>query len=395
MKAIKLLSLTCILSLAACDPFEMGSQREMILDLPEVPFSYNVSGTSDHLPTLGRVLFYDARLSINNSVSCASCHKQGLAFSDNTAFSRGFENRITPRNSMPIQNIISTVFNLENTLVDFSSDSLKTNTFIPDVGAYLPGVIVSPDFFTQPTKLFWDGRENDLAIMVTRPIMNHIEMGISDLDVLAQKLSSIKEYNTLFNNAFGNEEITKEKIATGLSAFLLSIRSNQSKFDKSVTFAFTNDLTNNNVPNVGHQLTAIEELGRQLFFDKFNCNSCHESNGFADIGLDANPKDMGMSSITGNSTQAGMFKIPSLRNVQLTGPYMHDGRFKTLEEVMEHYSRGIVNSTNLDDRLRENGKAKQMNMTDAEVKAIVSFLTTLTDYEMITDPKLSNPFKVK
>jgi cytochrome c peroxidase len=391
MKAIQLLSIACVLSLTACDPFETANQNEMILDLPQVPFSYNVSGTSDHLPTLGRVLFYDPRLSINNSVACASCHKQGLAFSDDAAFSRGFENRITLRNSMPIQNIISTLFKVDNTVVDPTSDSLVV--FTPEIG-YLPGVPVSPDFFSQPTKLFWDGRENDLAIMVTRPIMNHIEMGISDLDVLAQKLSSIKEYNALFKNAFGNEEITKEKIATGLSAFLLSIRSNQSKFDKSVNFTINNNLTIN-APDVGSQLSAIEELGRQLFFDKFNCNSCHESNGFADIGLDANPKDLGISSINGNSFQAGMFKIPSLRNVQLTGPYMHDGRFKTLEEVLQHYSHGISNSKNLDERLKVNGKAMQMNMTDAEIKAIVSFLTTLTDYEMITDPKLSNPFKVK
>lgn len=394
MKAIKLLSLVCILSLAACDPFEMRNKNEMVLDLPEVPFSYNVSGTSDHLPTLGRVLFYDPRLSINNTVSCASCHKQALAFSDNTAFSRGFENRITPRNSMPIQNIISTLFKADNSVIDpSSSDSLTIDTN-PDIGAYLPGVFVSPDFFAQPTKLFWDGRENDLAIMVTRPIMNHIEMGISDLDVLAQKLSTLKEYNALFTNAFGNQEITKEKIATGLSAFLLSIRSNQSKFDKSVNFTINNSFTNN-IPEAGSQLSAIEELGRQLFFNKFTCNSCHESNGFADIGLDANPKDMGMSGITGISAQAGMFKIPSLRNVELTAPYMHDGRFKTLEEVLQHYSHGIANSTNLDERLRVNGNAKQMNMSDAEVKAIVAFLTTLTDYEMITDPKLSNPFKAQ
>jgi cytochrome c peroxidase len=391
MKAIKLLSLAFILSLAACDPFEIGSKSEMVLDLPEVPFSYNVSGTSDHLPTLGRVLFYDPRLSINNSVSCASCHKQSLAFSDNTAFSRGFENRITPRNSMPIQNIISTLFKVDNTLIEPTSDSVVV--FSPEIG-YLPGAVVSSDFFSQPTKLFWDGRENDLAVMVTRPIMNHIEMGISDLDVLATKLSSIKEYNTLFSNAFGNEEITKEKIATGLSAFLLSIRSNQSKFDKSVNFAINNSF-NGITTNAGIQLSAIEELGRQLFFDKFACNSCHESNGFADIGLDSNPQDLGMSTITGISAQAGMFKIPSLRNVQLTGPYMHDGRFKTLDEVVQHYSHGISNSINLDERLRENGKAKQMNMTDAEVKAIVAFLTTLTDYEMITDPKLSNPFKAQ
>ncbi len=376
----------------SCDPF-YSENREITLELPAEPFSYNVSGLSDHIPTLGRVLFYDPRLSINNTVSCGSCHKQALAFSDNTAFSRGFENRITPRNSMPIQNIISDAFKGESVLIDSSGGTVVIDTIFTDEGiTYLPGVVVPLDFFIQPTKLFWDGRESDLQTMVTRPIMNHIEMGIHDMDVLALKLSTIPEYKQLFNNAFNDEQVSKEKIATALSSFLLSIRSNQSKFDKSVTFQNTSNQAD---PNVNRfLLNAQEELGRRLFFDKFNCNSCHESNGFADIGLDANPKDAGFSAVTGNNNDAGMFKIPSLRNVELTGPYMHDGRFKTLEEVMEHYSHGIKNSPNLDARFKgADGKTKQLNMSPAEIKAIAAFLTTLTDYEMISDPKLSNPFK--
>jgi len=381
-----------VIVVISCDPF-YSENREVALELPAEPFSYNVSGLSDHIPTLGRVLFYDPRLSINNTVSCGSCHKQALAFSDNTAFSRGFENRITPRNSMPIQNIISDVFKGESVLIDSSGGTVVIDTIFTDEGiTYLPGVVVPPDFFVQPTKLFWDGRESDLQTMVTRPIMNHIEMGIHDMDVLALKLSTIPEYKHLFNNAFNDEQVSKEKIATALSSFLLSIRSNQSKFDKSVTFQNTSNQAD---PNVNRfLLNAQEELGRRLFFDKFNCNSCHESNGFADIGLDANPKDAGFSAVTGNNNDAGMFKIPSLRNVELTGPYMHDGRFKTLEEVLEHYSHGIKNSPNLDARFKGvDGKTKQLNMSQAEIKAITAFLTTLTDYEMINDPKLANPFK--
>lgn len=230
--------------------------------------------------------------------------------------------------------------------------------------------------------------------------MNHIEMGIHDMDALAQKLNAIPEYKPLFQNAFGEQTVTAERISQGLSAFLLSIRSNQSKFDRAMMFrnnATTFDIKpsnsfTSNAPIVN--LSAQEELGRQLFFNKFNCNTCHDANGFANIGLDASPKDMGLMETTQAEQHRGQFKIPSLRNVELTGPYMHDGRFKTLEEVIEHYSRGIKNSPNLDNRLKGvDGRPLQMNMSAGEVKAIAAFLTTLTDYQMISDPRFSNPFK--
>jgi cytochrome c peroxidase len=391
---LPLLLATVAMIFFRCDPFEKMNAVETKLELPDTPFSYNVSGTNDHLPTLGRVLFYDPRMSLNNSVSCASCHKQSLAFSDNAKFSRGFENKITTRNSMPIQNIISNTFG-----VNFAPD--KKDTLIVIVpspqGSYMPGVPL-PVVMTEqgpaipPTSLFWDGRESELEVMVTKPIMNHIEMGVHDLETLATKLSAIPEYKTLFAKAFGKEEFTSRNISLGLSAFLLSIRSTQSKFDKSVL-----PIRSSSFINIDHQqLSATEELGRQLFFNKFNCNTCHEANGFADIGLDGVLKDQGMSSVTGNPKDAGKFKIPSLRNVELTRPYMHDGRFKTLEEVIDHYSNGIANSANLDSRLKgADGRAKQMNISALEKKSIVAFLNTLTDREMISDPKLSNPFKAK
>jgi cytochrome c peroxidase len=386
----------------ACEPFE-NRNSEVVLDLPVQPFSYGVSGVSDDVPTLGRVLFYDTRLSLNNSVSCGSCHKQSLAFSDNAALSRGFENRVTERNSMAIQNIISDAFQ-ELILPggDTTNTTDSTIVVIDDGGVigYMPGVPVSPDFVATPTSLFWDGRESNLKLMVTRPIMNHIEMGIHDMEALAQKLNQIPTYNTLFQKAFGESTVTSEGISKGLSAFLLSIRSNQSKFDRAMQFR-TDATTFNirpSVPVAGPivNLSAQEELGRQLFFNTFNCNTCHDANGFADIGLEATPKDEGLMKTTGFSGHKGQFKIPSLRNVELTGPYMHDGRFKTLEEVIQHYSRGIKNSPNLDNRLKGlDGRPVQMNMTASEVKAIAAFLTTLTDYQMISDPRFSNPFKVK
>ncbi|MBN8576323.1 MAG: c-type cytochrome [Cytophagales bacterium] len=406
MKKLPFLAFALAVVVIACDPFE-HSNRTLTLELPEQPFNYSVAGVSDDLPTLGRVLFYDGRLSLNNSISCGSCHKQALAFADNAALSRGFENRVTPRNSMPIQNIISDAFQtffLPGVPSDSTaSDDPDPGTVIetdPGAAGYLPGVTPPAEFFTTPTSLFWDGRESNLKLMVTRPIMNHIEMGIHDMEALAQKLSQLPMYKPLFEKAFGDAEITSERISAGLSAFLMSIRSNQSKFDQAmvartdaITFESkpTNSLTVN-TPLIS--LTAQEELGRQLFFNKFNCNSCHELNGFADIGLDAVAKDDGLMATTHIEQHRGQFKIPSLRNVQVTGPYMHDGRFKTLEEVLEHYSRGIKNSANLDSRLKDNaGRPMQMNMTPAEIKAIVAFLGTLTDYQMISDPKFSNPFR--
>ncbi len=341
--------------------------KETVLDLPAQPFSYFM-GAKDELPTLGRVLFYDPRLSANNSVSCSSCHKQALAFSDNRRFSLGFQNKFTLRNSMPIQNIVSGMFNPGGGGIDSTS--------------------------LQPTALFWDGRQHDLQTMVMEPIQNHIEMGVNDLNQLAGKVASISQYQPLFTAAFDGGQITPDNIAIALSAFLVSIRSNQSRFDASLLGS--------------GELTTLEVFGKDLFFDKYNCNSCHQlqqpfngyqlagEGGLADIGLDKNPQDEGAFRSTGNSSDKGKFKIPSLRNIALTAPYMHDGRFNTLQEVIDHYSTEIETSENLDDRLRDaNGSARKFNISDSESKAMIAFLNSMTDPHMVGDLKFSNPFRLK
>lgn len=392
MKSIKTLFLAALTAFSvvmySCETQDVVS-KEPVLQLPATPYSYQM-GSKDELPTLGRVLFYDVKLSANNSVSCASCHKQGLAFADNRKFSFGFENKLTARNSMPIQNIVTSTFFGGGVVVDS----------LGFVGGPKPGFptgdgIVGPDFpFFQPTALFWDGRQHDLPTMVMEPIQNHIEMGVNSLDALAEKISNINYYQPLFTAAFDDGQISKANIARALSAFLVSIRSNQSRFDESL---------------MGQtQLSGLEQLGKDLFFDKYDCNSCHQlqqpfngyqlagDGGMADIGLDEQPSDPGVFRVSGNQSDKGKFKIPSLRNVALTAPYMHDGRFETLDDVLDHYSEGIEDSENLDTRLRNaSGSPKQFNIPAVEKRAIIAFLHSMTDPHMIGDEKFSNPFKIQ
>jgi cytochrome c peroxidase len=337
--------------LTGCEP-EAPETKSTYLDLPAMSYSYGM-GVDDAIPTLGRVLFYDKSLSINSSISCASCHKQILAFSDNVAFSRGFENRLTGRNSMPIQNLNNNFFN--------------------------------------GTSLFWDGRERDLRQMVLKPIVNHVEMGINDLDKLASKLSEVPYYQELFTQAYGNSEITNEKLSNALSYFLMSISSTATKFD---------------MVNAGAaKLSPLEAQGRSLFFEDYDCNSCHQvqnpsgyiqAGTFANIGLDVQYSDPGLEAVTKNAADAGRFKIPSLRNVGLTAPYMHDGRFESLDEVLDFYSEDIQENENLDFRLRsDQGTAMKFHIPENDRKALIAFLNTLTDTKMISDPKFSNPFKTR
>jgi cytochrome c peroxidase len=348
----------------ACTTDDSPSFQNVSLELPETPFAYNV-GSNDHLPTLGRVLFYDRQLSVNNSVSCASCHKQELAFADNVAFSKGFDNRDTHRNSMPIQNLSANGFRGDS--VFFGKD----------------------DFFPVFTQLFWDGRENQLSSMVLRPIVNHVEMGVRDLSALNSKIAGVPYYNELFQRAFGSNEVTTDKIATALSSFLMSISSKRTKFDKFL--------------NQESMLTDLELQGQSLFFNTYDCNQCHQlqnphgyifAGTFANIGLDAVPQDKGLGAVTMTSSDNGKFKIPSLRNVALTAPYMHDGRFETLDDVIDHYSEGIENDPNLDPRLKSFGQPVKMDIPESDRKAIIAFLNTMTDTEMINDTKFSNPFKL-
>jgi len=307
--------------------------------------------------TLGRVLFYDSHLSLNNSVSCATCHKQELGFADNVQFSRGFEGKFTGRNTPGLN-----------------------------------GVGVSGS-------LFWDGRERDLTNLIMRPVSNHVEMGIDDLSALPGKLAALPYYKDLFVKAFHDGNITNERISTAVALFVSTIGiSNNTKVIAGVS-------TVNAAP-----MTAIEVRGKELFDNTYKCGSCHLGNGgygggsFFDIGLDDVYTDKGLGQITGFKENDGMFKAPSLTNVALTAPYMHDGRYKTLDDVLEHYSHGIRNSPNLSVVLQEVNETApevathiplRLNIKDEDKKALIAFLQSLTDYDAIVDSKFSNPFKVK
>jgi len=340
------------------------SGTTMYLDLPSTPDNYYTSVPGDNnKATVGRVLFYDTHLSINNAVACGSCHKQVLGFADNVSLSTGFEGRLTKRNTPAIQNIGNSIETFESQFVMNTDNSM----------------------------LFWDGRENNLINMMLRPISNHVEMGMEDASVLPQKLAGLVYYNRLFAQTYGDSSITTDRISECLAAFTASISTQQSRFDQ-----YTQGNTT--------VFTAQEQEGMNLFVNKYNCTNCHHVttggyNGaitdFKDIGLDQSYKDMGRGTITGLNTDNGTFKVPSLRNVALTAPYMHDGRFATLSDVIDHYSHGIKPSQNLDTNLKTNKQPMQMNISDEEKQALIAFLNTFTDYTTTVDPKFSNPFKLK
>jgi len=252
--------------------------------------------TSDEKATIGRVLFYDKLMSKNNSISCASCHKQELAFADGAKVSEGFGGKLTERNSGSIVN-----------------------------------PIVSQNFF-------WDSRSSSLEDLALRPVQNHIEMGMESIEELTQKLSQEGYYKDLFKKAYGSENVTSSRVAESLSEFIASMFKKDSKFDEGLVSNFDN-------------FSSLEKHGMELFFSSTTqCASCHaganfstptggfnnpyrDTGGSTNIGLDVVYEDQGFAD--------GKFKIPSLRNIALTAPYMHDGRFETLTEVIQHYNTGI------------------------------------------------------
>ncbi|MEO1624957.1 MAG: cytochrome c peroxidase [Bacteroidota bacterium] len=323
--------------------------------------------------TLGRVLFYDKNLSQNNAVSCASCHNQGKAFADPVAKSEGFQGQATLRNSYAIGSTAST-----RQYYDIS----------------------------RPT-LFWDSRARTVAAQSTLTIQDAIEMGMH-IEDLPPKLADLEHYKVLFNRAYWFESgngstdvaITKERILECIEEFVLSFSSHGSKFDKG--YAGDNFSTFNPMKNLGN-FTKSENLGKELFMN--NCSGCHgqtftlATTSEASNGLDEVYTDKGIGGLDdhpmgfGGIDYEGVFKTPILRNVELTAPYMHDGRFATLEDVVEHYSSGIQKSRNLHPLLRQsNGEPKRFNFSAEEKTALVDFLKTLTDQDFITDSKFSDPF---
>lgn len=284
---------------------------------------------------LGSRLFFDRRLSAGNSESCATCHNPRRAFSQPRRFSRGADGDIGTRNAMSLENL------------------------------------------AWKDSFFWDGRAATLREQVLQPIQNPIEMHESLSNAVA-KISADQDYHRLFAQAFGSPEITANKIARALEQFLLVQVSFDSKFD--------------HVVNGTAKFTTEEARGFVLFnteYDPYHgqfgadCFHCHggplfQSQDFANNGLDSTFKDLGRYNVTKRAGDIGKFAVPSLRNVAVTGPYMHDGRFQTLEQVVEHYCTGMERSPTLDPNLAKHPDGG-MPLSDADKKALVTFLKTLTD----------------
>jgi cytochrome c peroxidase len=305
------------------------------------------NAVTDHGATLGRVLFYDTRLSANNTVSCGTCHVQKNAFVDPKRFSKGFGGKLTDRHAMSLVNLR----------------------------------------YHLRARFFWDERAASLEEAVLLPIQSKVEMG-QDLTRLMDILARDKHYPELFRKAFGDGKVTPERTGKALAQFVRALVSCQSKYDQGLAKVAS---ARDDFPN----FTVQENRGKALFLN--NCAVCHlpgQDTHFAMIaptnnGLDADYKntDGGVGDITLNGRQIGLFKSPSLRNVEHTAPYMHDGRFDTLEKVIDHYSKEVKPHPNLDPRM------SRLNFTASEKAALVAFLKTLTDQRFLTDPKFSDPFQ--
>jgi cytochrome c peroxidase len=319
--------------------------------------------------TLGRVLFYDKNLSVNNTISCGSCHKQNFAFSDTAELSSGVEGGITIRHAM---RLINTRFSNE-------------------------------------TKFFWNERAASLEIQTTMPIQDHAEMGFSglngrgNLSTLLAKLSGIKYYKEIFKAVYGDTVVTESRIQESLAQFIRSIQSFDSKFDVGRAAV-------NNERDPFPNFTAQENIGKNLYltapsFDGngnrigggIGCNGCHKAPEF---DIDPNSRNNGVVGITGStSIETNNTRAPSLRDLvkadgSLNSKMMHTGKFLSLEAVLGHYNNipNIVANNNLDNRLRQDGIGNKLNLTSTEIAQVVAFIKTLGGTNVYTDRKWSNPF---
>lgn len=302
---------------------------------------------------LGRMLFYEKKLSKDGTQNCAGCHRQEHAFSDTAKFSTGVEGLKGGRQAMA-------VFNM----------AWNENEF------------------------FWDGRAHLLRDQSLMPIQDPLEMN-ETLENAISKLQIDQTYKDQFTRTFGSSEVNEEKISLALEQFMNSIVSVESRYDKFLRGELA--------------LSSSEERGRKLFFDEYNpafpnisgadCAHCHAGKNFENdeymnnaLDSDADRQDSGRAKVTGLAGDMAKFKVASLRNVEVTRPYMHDGRFKTLEEVVDHYNSGMKNSSTTDPALIYPLNNNGLQLSDQDKTDLVAFLKTLTDDVLLTNPKYSDPF---
>ncbi len=305
---------------------------------PQPNYTFSTNTISQDKFILGRALFYETLLSKNDSISCGSCHEQYVAFANsNHKVSHGIHDLLGTRNTPAL-------FNLN----------------------------------WQPAFMH-DGGINNIEVQPLGPITNTLEMAENITNVIA-KLQASSKYKDLFNKAYGSEVVDSQKILRAMAQFMGLMYSYKSKYD----------LYKRGENNT--QLSDAEMRGYNLFIAK--CNSCHAEPLFTDFkyrsnGTDINPfvNDIGRAHVTGLAQDKYKFKTPSLRNIALTKPYMHDGSIQTLNQCLDHYTTPITDTLNLDPLLKPNG----IPMNSQEKQDIISFLMTLTDYQFINDKRFSNP----
>jgi cytochrome c peroxidase len=301
---------------------------------------------------LGRMLFYEKRLSGNNKMSCGTCHQQAKAFTDGKAFSRGIDGKEGRRSAMSLVNLLWV------------------------------------------RNLFWDGRAATLEEQAAVPIQDTLEMHQS-LEQGVAKLQRSPTYPPLFKLVFDSDQITKENLVKAIAQFERTLISSNSRYDRFLQGKY--------------QPTAAERTGAILFMTHpipenalrgANCGDCHAGpktfmDYFHNNGLESTPTDAGREEVTKRYQNRGMFRIPSLRNIALTAPYMHDGRFKTLSEVLDHYNEHLQPSATLSPLLMEATNqrgGRTLLLTPEEKECVLAFLNMLTDSTFITDPRFSDPF---
>jgi cytochrome c peroxidase len=302
---------------------------------------------------LGRFLFYDSNLSANGTIACASCHMADSGFADPRTLSLGFEGGETARHSMGL-----------------------TNARFYESGMF-----------------FWDQRAETLEDQVLQPFQDAVEMGMT-LETLVSAVESQGFYPEMFEMAFGDSEVTSDRISKALAQYVRSIVSFGSRYDDGraqVSSAIVD------FPN----FTDEENLGKEIFMNTpmgpngAGCAVCHQGEAMVataanNNGLDLDSsEDEGYGIVTGKNKDMGMFKAPSLRNVGLRGSFMHDGRFTTLREVVDHYVDSVQPHANLGMPLNMH----EITMSETKRDAVVAFLETLTDWDMIADPRFASPFE--
>ena len=346
MKKLSLIILGLVTLFACSNSTETANyvpiplQLELPTNFPEIAYNLDNNPITDAGFELGKRLFYEGKLSSNGAIACAFCHEQAFAFTHHGHnLSHGVNGGIGLRNAQPIQNL-----------------------------AY-------------QTSFMWDGAASHLDLQPILPITSELEMGETLSNVIV-KLQQDSYYQAQFAKAFDGGEVNTENMLKALSQFMLMMISSNSKYDKYVR-------QEDNVT-----LTALELDGLNTFQNK--CSSCHASDLFTDQtfrnnGLPINPQlnDKGRFNILENPNDLYKFKVPSLRNVEVSYPYMHDGRFSTLEVVLDFYDSGIVDNGNVDPSLQKADGTYGISLSAYEKESVIAFLKTLTDNQFLEDERFA------